>query len=238
MGAYRRILLKLSGEALMGDQPFGISHEASSHVASRICALQKEGYQVGVVVGGGNLYRGIQRGPELGIERTPADQMGMLSTLINGVALKSALTDAGCTVRMISALDCPKIAESYQWDRVMEYLNEGIIVLFVGGTGHPYFTTDTNAALRACEMKADILLKATTRVDGVFDKDPRQHPDATPYSTITFHEVLEKQLGIMDLSAVTMCMQAKIPIRVFNFYKASLTDALTDQPIGTLIQEK
>ncbi len=222
----------------MGDQPFGISHEACSHVASSICALQKEGYQVGVVVGGGNLYRGIQQGPELGIERTPADQMGMLSTLINGVALKSALVDSGCTVRMISALDCPKIAESYQWDRVMEYLKEGVIVLFVGGTGHPYFTTDTNAALRACEMKADILLKATTRVDGVFDKDPRKHPDAKPYSTISFLEVLEKQLGIMDLSAVTMCMQAGIPIRVFNFYKASLTDALTDQPIGTLIQEK
>lgn len=235
MNTYRRVLLKLSGETLMGTQEFGISHEATFSVADKICALQKAGYQVSVVIGGGNLFRGIQQGPELGIERTPADQMGMLATLINGVALKNALASRGCPTRMISALDCPKIAESFQWDKVMEYLIKGDIVLFVGGTGHPYFTTDTNAALRACETHADILLKATTRVDGVFDKDPRKHPDAKPYAHITFAEVLKQQLGIMDLSAVTMCMQANIPIRVFNYYKVSLLDALTDKPFGTLI---
>lgn len=235
MSKFRRVLLKLSGEALMGDQEFGISQKTVSEVAERIRELQKQGYEVGVVTGAGNLFRGIQQGPELGIERTPADQIGMLSTLINGIALKGALVKAGCKVRMVSALDCPKVAESYQWERVMGYLANGEIVLFVGGTGHPYFTTDTNAALRACEIHADILLKATMRVDGVYDKDPRKHPDAKPYSRISFQEVLEQQLGIMDLSAVTMCMQAEIPIRVFNFNKVSLTDALTDKPLGTLI---
>lgn len=235
MGKYRRVLLKLSGEALMGDLEYGISKQAITQVAKRLCELQKQGYEVGVVIGGGNIFRGVQQGADLGIERTPADQIGMVSTLINGIALKSALTDAGCTVRMISALDCPKVAESYQWERVMHHLQEGEIVLFVGGTGHPYFTTDTNAALRASEIHADILLKATMRVDGVYDKDPRKHSDAKPYTTLTFQAVLEQQLGIMDLSAITMCMQAKIPIRVFNFHKISLLDALGDKPIGTLI---
>ncbi|MCC5832914.1 MAG: UMP kinase [Chlamydiales bacterium] len=235
MGAIRRVLLKLSGEALMGDQEFGISQKAAYEVARRICELQKEGFEVGVVTGAGNLFRGIQQGRDLGIERTPADLIGMLSTLINGIALKSALTKMGCKVRMISALECPKVAESYQWERVMKYLAEREIVLFVGGTGHPYFTTDTNAALRACEIHADILLKATMRVDGVFDKDPRKHPDAKPYSHISFQEILQKRLGIMDLSAVSMCMEAGIPIRVINFNKVSLTEALSDKPLGTMI---
>ncbi len=235
MGANRRVLLKLSGEALMGDLEYGICPDAVSQVTEQICEVQKQGYQVGVVSGAGNLFRGIQQGPELGIDRTPADQIGMLSTLINGIALKGALIKAGCKARMISALDCPKIADSYQWEKVMSYLADGEIVLFVGGTGHPYFTTDTNAALRACEIHADILLKATMRVDGVFDQDPRKHPDAKPYSQISFPEVLEKRLGIMDLSAVAMCMEAQIPIRVFNFHKASLLEALSDKPTGTLI---
>ncbi len=232
MTSYRRILLKLSGEALMGDQEFGISHASTSEVASRICQLQNKGLEVGVVVGGGNLFRGIN---QVKMKRTPADQMGMLSTMINGIALKQALMQAGCHVRLISALDCPKVAESYNWDAVMQSLSNGDIVIFVGGTGHPYFTTDTNAALRACEMQADLLLKATTRVDGVYSQDPRKHADAKLYTQISFQEVLEKQLGIMDLSAITMCMEAKIPIRVFNFNKVALIDTLTDKPVGTLI---
>ncbi len=237
MAAYRRVLLKISGEALMGDREFGVSEKAASEVAIRICELQKSGVAVGVVIGAGNLFRGIQQGPELGVERTHADQIGMLSTMINGIALKGALVKAGCKVKMVSALDCPRIAEVYNWDHVMEYLANGEVVLFVGGTGHPYFTTDTTAALRACEMHADILLKATMRVDGIYDKDPRKHSDAKPYTQITFEEVLEKQLGIMDLSAVTMCMQAKIPVRVFNFSKVSFHDALSDKPFGTLVTE-
>lgn len=219
----------------MGDREYGVSQAAVAEVAKRIRELQKLGCEVGIVAGAGNLFRGIQQGPELGIERTPADLIGMLSTLINGIALKNALIKAGAKTRMVTALDCPKVAESYQWERVMEYLDNGEIVLFVGGTGHPYFTTDTNAALRACEIQADILLKATMRVDAVFDKDPRKHPDAKPYSRISFQEVLGKKLGIMDLSAVSMCMEAGIPIRVFNFNKVSLTDALSDKPFGTLI---
>lgn len=219
----------------MGDLPFGISHESASIVAHKIRELHQHNYEIGLVIGGGNIFRGIQQGSSLGMERTPADQVGMLATLINGTILNQALIKAGCEVRLMTALDCPAIAEKYQWERAMRYLNEGKIVFFVGGTGHPYFTTDTTAALRACEIKAGILLKATTRVDGIYDKDPRKEPGAKKYQTLSFQEFLEKRLGILDLSAVTMCMQANIPIRVFNFYEGSLLDTLTDHPIGTLV---
>lgn len=221
----------------MGNQEFGVSHEATTRVANQIATLQQAGFQIGIVIGGGNLFRGIQQVPELGIERTPADQIGILSTLINGVVLKQALMKAGCSIQMVTALECPRIAESYRWDLVMNYLSQGEIVLFVGGTGHPYFTTDTTAALRACEIKADIFLKATTRVDAVYNKDPRQHPDAQPYSRLTFQEVLQNRLKILDLSAITLCMQSHIPIRVFNFFKVSLIDALSDKAVGTIITE-
>lgn len=221
----------------MGSQEFGISHEALFHLSEKIYELQNQDFKVGVVMGGGNMFRGVQQGSSLGLERTPADQIGMLATMMNGLALTSALKKSGCKARMLSALDCPKITESYQWNRMNDYFEEGEVVLFVGGTGHPFFTTDTTAALRANEMQADILLKATTHVDGVFDKDPRKYPDAKPFTEISFLEVIERRLGIMDLSAVTMCMQAQIPIRVFNYHKVSLIDALSDKPIGTLIKE-
>lgn len=230
-----RILLKISGEALMGDQEFGICGSACASVAQKVSILHKAGHEVAIVTGGGNLFRGIQQGEQLGLERTPADQIGMLSTLINGVAFKQALIKAGCPTHLFSALDCPKIADSYQWDKAMASLKRGEVLLFVGGTGHPYFTTDTNAALRACEIGADLLLKATMHVDGAYDKDPRKHDDAKLYSSITFAEVLDKQLGIMDLSAISMCMEANIPIRVFNFTNHTFEEALTQQP-GTLIE--
>jgi uridylate kinase len=232
---YRRVLLKISGEALMGDLPFGISQEAAFRVAGRIHELQEGGIEVGIVIGGGNIFRGIQQGASWGIERTPADQVGMLATLINGTVLNQALLAAGCDVRMMSALECPAVAEKYQWEKAMRHLKKGRILLFVGGTGHPYFTTDTTAALRACEIHADILLKATTRVDGIYDKDPRKEQGAKKYEKITFQEILEKRLGILDLSAVTLCMEANIPIRVFNFNEGSLRSALLETPIGTLV---
>jgi uridylate kinase len=235
MSSYRRVLLKVSGEALMGDLPFGVSPESATLVAGKIRELHTEGIEIGIVIGGGNIFRAIQQKEAWGMERTPADQVGMLATLINGIVLTQALTKLGCDVRMMSALDCPTVAEKYQWEKAMRHLSKGRIVLFVGGTGHPYFTTDTTAALRACEMRADIFLKATVRVDGIYDKDPRKEKDAKKYGKITFQEVLEKRLGILDLSAVTMCMEANIPIRVFNFYEGPLMSALSDHPIGTLV---
>lgn len=235
MSLYRRVLLKVSGETLMGDRPFGVSPEAAAFVAGKIHVLQQHGVEIGVVIGGGNIFRGIQQAASWGMERTPADHVGMLATLINGTVLSQALVQAGSDVRMMTALDCPAVAEKYQWERAMRHLNKGRIVLFVGGTGHPYFTTDTCAALRACEIRADILLKATARVDGVYNKDPRTESNAQKYTTISYDEVLDKKLGILDLTAVTMCMQAKIPIRVFNFYEGPLSEALSDRPLGTLV---
>lgn len=219
----------------MGDLPFGVSHDSATQVADKVRELHQNGIEVGIVIGGGNIFRGIQQRAAWGMERTPADQVGMLATLINGVVLNQALTKAGCDVRMMSALDCPAVAEKYQWERAMRYLKKGRIVLFVGGTGHPYFTTDTTAALRACEIHADIFLKATTRVDGIYDRDPRKEQGAKKYATISFQEILDKRLGILDLSAVTMCMEARLPIRVFNFYEGSLLSVLSDNPVGTLV---
>ena len=234
MKNFRRVLLKLSGEALMGNLPFGVSQESVALAASKIRELQEQDVEIGIVIGGGNIFRGIQQGASWGMERTPADQVGMLATLINGTVLNQALIQAGCDVRMMTALECPTVAEKYQWERAMRHLKKGRIVLFVGGTGHPYFTTDTTAALRSCEIRADILLKATMRVDGIYDKDPRKEQGASKYKTISFQEILEKRLGILDLSAVTMCMEARIPIRVFNFHEGSLVDALSS-PLGTLV---
>lgn len=232
----RRVLLKLSGEVFLGKGTVaGVTSESVCAVAEQLSLVHKEGYQLGVVLGGGNFFRGVSQGKALGMERTPADQIGMLSTIINGLALKSALTQLGVAVRMVSALPCPQVVESYCWERVMEYLAQGILVLFVGGTGHPYFTTDTNAALRACETKSDLLVKATTHVDYAYDKDPLTHPDATPYTALTFQEVLEKRLGVMDLAAVALCMQAQIPIQLFNFHKIPLLEAISKRACGTRI---
>jgi uridylate kinase len=236
MKPYRRLLLKISGEALMGDLSFGVSPDATLKTAQRIHELQEKGYEIGLVIGGGNIFRGIQQAASWGMERAAADQIGMLATLINGTVLNQTFSKVGCAVRMMSALDCPAIAEKYQWEKALRYLKKGYVVLFVGGTGHPFFTTDTTAALRACEIKADIFLKATTRVDGIYDRDPRKETGAVKYPSISFEEILEKKLKILDLSAVSMCMEADIPIRVFNFLENSLLEVLSDQPIGTLVE--
>jgi uridylate kinase len=233
---YKRVLLKISGEALMGSLSYGVDPQAAKLVAQNIAELAQKGrHEVAVVVGGGNIFRGIQSGPKLGMERTPADQIGMLATLINGIALREALKEEGCDVVLLSAFECPLIAERYQWEKALKSLHKGKILIFAGGTGHPYFTTDSAAALRACEIKADILLKATTRVDGIYDRDPLLHKGAVKFDHLTYLEVVEKKLGVMDLTAVTLCMTGKIPIRVFNFYKESLLNASSGSQVGTLI---
>lgn len=235
---FKRILLKLSGETLMGNQGFGIDQKACSNTAKILKDVQKEGFQVAIVIGGGNIFRGINL-KNLGMERTPADQMGMLATLINGVALKEALEAIGCKATLMSALDCPKVAESYNWKKALDYLENGQVLIFVGGTGNPYFTTDTAAAMRACEIKADILLKAT-KVDGVFNKDPLKHSNAKKYATLTYEQYLAEKLEVMDATAIALCMNNKIPLLVFNMHtlgKCPMAHILTDKKHGTIIQD-
>jgi uridylate kinase len=232
---YKRVLAKISGEALMGSQGYGVDPESTYNCAKKIAELSLGGHQVGIVIGGGNIFRGIKQGALMKLERTPADQIGMVATFINGIALREALQAAGCQVILMSAVDCPLIAEKYEWQKALRVLEEGKVILFVGGTGHPYFTTDSAAALRACEIKADILLKATTRVEGVYDKDPLVHKDAKKFDRLTYLEVVEKKLGVMDLTAITLCMSSGIPIKVFNFYKESLINAVSQTNSGTLI---
>lgn len=211
---YKRILLKISGESLMGTNPFGVSTEACLHIAKALKDLHTAGLEVAVVVGGGNIFRGINL-KDLGMARTPADQMGMLATLMNGIALKEALTSLYCKTRLMSALECPKVAEPYNWGQALEALSAGHIVLFVGGTGNPYFTTDTAAAMRACEIEADVLLKAT-KVDGIYNKDPLKYPDAVKYDTITYSQILAQKLEVMDSTSIALCMNNALPILVFN----------------------
>lgn len=234
---FKRILLKISGEALMGSQEYGIERNASVKVAKLIKNLSQAGHEIGVVIGGGNIFRGLKQEAALGIGRTPSDQIGMLATLMNGLVLQQLLDNLGCDVRVMSALECPTVAEKYQWDHAMRYLKKGYVVVFVGGTGHPYFTTDTCGALRASEIGATLFLKATTRVDGVYNKDPRKHKDATKYSRISYKQFLDEKLEVLDLTAVTLCMKNNIPIQVLNLFEVeeSLLKTISDRPFGTLI---
>lgn len=234
---YKRILLKLSGETLMGSQKFGIDLETCRKIALSIQKMQKKGFEIAIVIGGGNIFRGIKH-QELGIERTPADQMGMLATLINGIALQQALQCIDCQASVLSALDCPKAVESYNWTRALHILSKGHVVIFVGGTGNPYFTTDTTASLRASEIHAEIILKAT-KVDGVYDKDPLKYPDAKKYDELTYSQVLAEKLEVMDATAIAMCRSNQIPILVFNMDlldNGKIMDALSEKNIGTMVK--
>jgi uridylate kinase len=238
MSVYKRVLLKLSGEILLGDQDFGIHQEACLEIARAIQKMQASGLQVGVVIGGGNIFRGLEL-KELGVPRTPADHMGMLATLLNGIALQQALILIGTKTCLMSALECPKVAESYNWTKALHYLDENKVVIFVGGTGNPYFTTDTAAALRAGEIHADILLKAT-KVDGIYDKDPVKYPDAVKYDKISYSQILAEKLQVMDATAIALCRSNQIPIFVFNMQKLKeddIQDLLSDVQHGTLVQE-
>ena len=235
---FKRVLIKLSGEILMGSQKFGLQNEACHSIASALQSMQSAGMEVAVVIGGGNIFRGISLNA-LGMERTPADHMGMLSTLINGIALQQALSFVGCPSKIMSALECPKVAEAYHWGRALEYLKGGNILIFVGGTGNPYFTTDTAAALRASEIHADILLKAT-KVDGIFNKDPIKFPDAVKYDHMTYTQILTEKLEVMDATSIALCRSNKIPVFVFNMKwlgEGKILEVLTHQKQGTLVTE-
>ncbi|MFT4552784.1 MAG: uridylate kinase [Chlamydiales bacterium] len=231
---YKRILLKLSGEALMGSLQFGIDPKVCNELASEIHNLQKNGVEIGIVVGGGNIFRGV-KGSSYGMERAAADHVGMLATVINSITLQQTLMSIGCKTHVLNALDNNNATEPYSWTKAMEYLEDKKVVIFAGGTSHPFFTTDSAAALRACEIKADILLKAT-KVDGIYNKDPVQHPDAVKYDEITYHEALQQNLQVMDGTAFTLCMENKIPIKVFNI--SSISKAVSNKHFGTLVKEE
>lgn len=222
---YQRVLLKLSGEAFLGEKKvshkkegsFGIDHQASNWIAASIQQLHLKGVQIGIVVGGGNIFRGSQA-RDFGFSRTPADHIGMLATMINGLILQQCLSSLGCETHIMSAFDTDSIIEKYNWQAALTYLKAGSIVIFVGGTGNPYFTTDTAAALRASEIQADALLKAT-KVDGIYDKDPHQYPDAQKIEQLTYGEVLKHRLKVMDSAAIVLCHENNIPIHIFNLFK-------------------
>ncbi len=214
-GSYSRVLLKLSGEVLAGDKGFGIESSVLDRLASEVGELHSAGIQVGVVVGGGNIFRGVSASMEHGMDRVSADYMGMLGTVINALALQSSLERKGFMTRVMSALHMNSVCEPFISRKARRHLEKNRIVIFACGTGNPYFTTDTAAALRAKEIGADIILKGT-KVDGVYDKDPSLHSDAVQYEKVSFMDALKLQLRVMDATAVSLCMEEKIPIRVFN----------------------
>lgn len=232
---YNRVLLKISGESLMGSQGFGVSSDACQSIAQAIKEMHTAGLEVAVVIGGGNIFRGVKL-KDLGMARTPADQIGMLATLINGIALQEALVGLYCKAKVMTALDCPKVAESYNWAKAIEAISSGQIVIFVGGTGSPYFTTDSAAALRASEIDADIVLKAT-KVDGIYNKDPLKFSDAVKYDTITYSKILADNLEVMDATSIAICRSSQIPILVFNMkmlYSHEILEVLAEHR-GTLV---
>lgn len=233
---YKRILLKLSGESLMGDEGFGISPKMIMHYAEEIKELISTGVEVAIVIGGGNIFRGLQA-KDNGIQRIQGDYMGMLATCINGMALQGVLESIGVYTRLVSAIEMREIAEPYIRRRAVRHLEKGRVIIFSGGTGSPYFTTDSAAALRANEINADVLLKGT-RVDGIYDKDPEKHADAKRYDNITFDEVINKNLKIMDMTAFTLCNENNMPVVVLDIHKkGNLMKLIEGEKIGTLVTQ-
>jgi len=231
---YGRILLKLSGEALMGEQAFGIDPAVATQIAKDIAEIQQLGVQTAVVIGGGNIFRGLAASAR-GMDRATADYMGMLATVINALALQDALEHIGVPTRVATAIEMRAVAEPFIRRRAVRHLEKGRVVVFAAGTGNPYFTTDTAAALRAMEMKADVIMKGT-KVDGVYTADPLLHPDATKYSTISYLKVLEQGLKVMDATAISLCMDNKLPIVVFNLRTTgNLRRVIMGEPIGTTV---
>jgi uridylate kinase len=231
---YSRVLLKLSGESLMGDRNYGIDPQMLYQYASEIKTITNLGVQVAVVIGGGNIYRGMNE-HETGIERAQGDYMGMLATVINGMALQAALEKAGVTTRLQSAIKMEQVAEPYIRRRAIRHLEKGRVVIFGAGTGNPYFTTDTAGALRAVEIKADVILKGT-RVDGIYTADPEKDPSATRYEQISFADVISKNLKVMDMTAFTLCQENNLPIIVFDMNKhGNLLHVVVGKHVGTLV---
>lgn len=234
---FKRILLKLSGEALMGDKSFGIDQKVANFIANELKDIYNSGVQIAIVIGGGNIFRGLEASAE-GLERTSADYMGMLATVLNALALQNALEHSGIATRVQSAIEMRELAEPYIRRRAVRHLQKKRIVIFAGGTGNPYFTTDTAAALRAMEIGAQIILKAT-RVDGVYSSDPLKDPHAKKYPEITYIDVLRKGLQVMDSTAISLCMDNNLPIIVFSLMgKGNIRKILEGKKIGTLVKGK
>ena len=233
---YRRILLKLSGEVLAGDQDYGIDPIKATQLANEIKSIHEMGVDIILIIGGGNIFRGLQAASK-GMDRVTGDYLGMLATIMNAISLQDALEKNGVETRTLSAITVSQISEPYIRRRALRHLDKGRVVIVAGGTGNPYFTTDTAAALRATELKAQVLLKGT-KVDGVFDKDPVVHSDAVRYNNVSFTEVLGKNLRVMDLTAITLCKENALPICVFNINnKGDLKRAVEGKNIGTTIIE-
>jgi uridylate kinase len=233
--SYRRILLKLSGEALMGEQSYGIDTAVAESVAREIKAVHELGVEVAVVVGGGNIFRGVSKSAG-NMDRAAADYIGMLATVMNAVVLQDALEKQGINTRVMSAIDIPQLAEPFIRRRAIRHLEKQRVVIFAAGTGNPYFTTDSAAALRACELAVDVIFKAT-KVDGIYSADPMTDKNATRFEKISYQEVLEKQLRVMDASAISLCMDNNLPIMVFNMKETgNIIKAVNgDLSIGTLV---
>ncbi|HEY9166253.1 MAG TPA: UMP kinase [Candidatus Kryptonia bacterium] len=233
---YRRILLKLSGESLMGEKGYGIDPEVLGRFADEVSGVHALGVEVGIVIGGGNIYRGIAAAAD-GVDKVVGDQMGMLATVVNSLALQNALEKKGIYTRLMSAIVMEQIAEPFIRRRAIRHLEKGRVVIFGAGTGNPYFTTDTAAALRAVEIGADVIIKGT-RVDGVFDSDPEKNPKAIRFSEISYMDVLQKDLKVMDLTAITLCRENKLPIVVFNMtIPGNLKKLVTGGSIGSIVRE-
>ncbi len=219
----------------MGQQKFGVDSAACDKIAREVSELCKAGVQIGIVIGGGNIFRGI-KAHQSGMARTPADHIGMLATLINGISLQQAFEKIQLESRIMSAISCDTMAEPYSWKKALTYLKNGSVLIFVGGTGNPYFTTDSAAALRAFEIQAEVLIKAT-KVDGIYNKDPI-HPDAIKYDRVSYSEVLAKQLNVMDAAAIALCRENRLPIRVMNIFSdQTLKKAVFGENVGTLVEE-
>jgi len=232
--AYKRVLLKISGEALMGDDPFSINQHTISNVVHEIKEALDLKVQIGIVIGGGNIFRGVALGAA-GMDRATADYMGMMATVMNALALQDAMKHAGIVARVQSALNIEQVVEPYIRGKAMRYLEEGKVVIFAAGTGNPFFTTDTAAALRGVEMNADIMIKAT-KVDGIYSEDPKKNPKAKLYEVVSFDEAIQKDLKVMDATALTLCRDQQLPIAVFNIFKSgALKNILLGQNEGTLV---
>ena len=234
---YKRVLLKLSGEALMGENDYGIDPVVTERLAREIKSLHEDGIEVGVVVGGGNIFRGMA-GAAKGMDRAQADYMGMLATVMNALALQDAFERVDCACRVMSAIQMNEVCEPYIRRRAMNHLAKGDVVIFAAGSGNPYFTTDTAASLRACEIDADCLIKAT-KVNGIYDKDPVANPDAVRFDKITYHDVLVRGLQVMDATAAALCQDNRMPIIVLNIEgEGNIKRALAGEPIGTVVVEE
>jgi uridylate kinase len=233
---YKRVLLKLSGEVLMGDTAFGIDPDTINRLAKELIDVQQAGVELAIVIGGGNIFRG-NMGTASGMDRASADYMGMLATMMNGIALQDAIERHGANVRVISALQVKEVAEPYIRRRAVRHLEKGRILIFAAGTGNPYFTTDTAASLRAMEIQADAVLKGT-KVDGVYTADPAKHADAKRYDTLTFTEALTRRLGVMDATAMSLCRDNQMPIVVFNVTTpGQMLKVVSGHGVGTMVRE-